>query len=68
MLPSVSTHDGGKMKAIKWGIMTFLLGITTGVMGAYLPSGLNGVVVVIVSGLYAAFGAFAISEFWEAKT
>lgn len=56
------------MKAIKWGIMTFLLGITTGVMGAYLPSGLNGVVVVIVSGLYAAFGAFAISEFWEAKT
>lgn len=53
------------MKAIKWGLVTFVLGITTGVLGSYLPTEHAAIDIIFVSAAYSVLGAFAISEFWE---
>ena len=50
------------INATKWALVTFLLGITTGVLGHYLPIEVSGFIVPMLSGVFAALGAIAQGE------
>ena len=48
--------------AVKWGLVTFLLGITAGTLGHYLPVEASVVLIPMLSAIYAAIGAAAQAE------
>ena len=50
------------INAMKWALVTFLLGITTGVLGHYLQVELAAFIVPVLSGAFAALGAIAQGE------
>ena len=62
---ATNTIGGCEMKSInatKWALVTFLLGITTGVLGHYLPIEVSGFIVPMLSGVFAAIGAISQGE------
>lgn len=46
----------------RWGLTTFALGISCGVLGHYLPIGTSIGAVLFMSVLFGLFGSLAISE------
>ena len=48
--------------AIRWALVTFALGITTGTVGYFFDPGSAVLIVLSLSGFFAAIGAACINE------
>lgn len=46
----------------RWGLTTFALGISSGILGHYLPVEVWFFPVLVLSGFFGMFGALAIAE------
>ena len=46
----------------RWALVTFLLGITEGIIGHYLPIEASAFIVPVLAAFFSASGAAAISE------
>lgn len=48
--------------ATRWGLVTFSLGLSCGVLGHYLPVDVSIGAVLFMSALFGLFGSLSISE------